>query len=164
MTLAVRQREFWAAIFVMMLSIGFLLWAKTYPHISGAVPVLVAWGTIALSLIEAVSQFETPFGRRVRRMVTADKIVEWKMEGDDDAALPRIFLSVAWILAYLGGLFLVGFIITTPIYIFCYMLIHGGRSLRDSALAAAAVTLTIWLVFVVLFRYPLYPGVLLGGY
>ena len=164
MSFAIRQREFWAAIFVLALSVGYLLWAKTYPAEAGAVPVLVAWATIILSLIDAVSQFETPLGRWVRRLVTAEKIVEWKMEGDEDAALTRILLAVAWICGYLAALFLIGFIIATPIYILFYMLIHGRRSLRDSALAAAAATLTIWLVFVVLFGYPLYPGVLFGAY
>ena len=164
MTFAVRQRQFWSAISVLVLSIGFLLWAKTYPDDSGAVPVLVAWGTIVLAIIDVISQFETSFGRWVRRLITADKIVEWKMEGDETASVPRVLLSVAWVGAYLVALFLIGFIIATPIYVLLYMLIHGGRSLRDSALAAAATTLTIWLTFVVLFRYPLYPGVLFGGY
>ena len=164
MTLAVRQREFWAAIVVLALSVGYLLWAKRYPPEAGAVPVLVAWATIILSMIDAVSQFETPLGRWVRRLVTAEKIVEWKMEGDEDAPLTRILLAVAWIAAYLAALFLIGFLIATPIYILSYMLIHGGRSLRDSTLTAAGTTLAIWLTFVVLFRYPLYPGVLFGGY
>jgi Tripartite tricarboxylate transporter TctB family len=164
MTLAVRQREFWAAIVVLALSVGYLLWAKRYPPEAGAVPVLVAWATIVLSMIDAVSQFETPLGRWVRRLVTAEKIVEWKMEGDEDAPLTRILLAVAWIAAYLAALFLIGFLIATPIYILLYMLIRGGRSLRDSALTAAGTTLAIWLTFVVLFKYPLYPGVLFGGY
>jgi hypothetical protein len=164
MTFAVRQREFWAAILVLALSVSYLLWAKTYPPAAGAVPVLVAWTTIVLSIVDAVSQFETPLGRWVRRLVTAEKIVEWKMEGDEDAPLTRILLAVAWISGYLTALFLIGFMIATPIYILSYMRIHGGRSLRDSALAAAATTVAIWLTFVLLFRYPLYPGVLFGGY
>jgi hypothetical protein len=164
MTFAVRQREFWAAILVLALSVSYLLWAKTYPPAAGAVPVLVAWTTIVLSIVDAVSQFQTPLGRWVRRLVTAEKIVEWKMEGDEDAPLTRILLAVAWISGYLTALFLIGFMIATPIYILSYMRIHGGRSLRDSALAAAATTLAIWLTFVLLFRYPLYPGVLFGGY
>lgn len=162
MTLPVRQREFWAALFVLALSVAFLLWARTYPGMSGAMPVLVAWGTIVLSLIDVVSQLETPFGRWLHRLVTADRIVEWKMEGDEDTPLARVLFSVAWVLGYLAALFLAGFLAATPIYIFLYMVIHGGRGLRDSALTAAATTLTIWLVFVVLFRYPLYGGLLFG--
>ncbi len=164
MTFPVRQREFWAAMFVLALSIAFLLWARKYPAPAGTMPVLVAWGTILLALVDVASQFETPFGRWLRRLVTADRIVEWKMEGDEDLPVSRIALSVFWVLAYLAALFFVGFIIATPVYIFLYMVIHGGRSIRDSVLAAAATTLTIWLVFVVLFRYPLYPGLLFGGY
>lgn len=164
MTLPVRQREFWAAMFVLALSIGFLLWARRYPGVSGAMPVLVAWGTIVLALVDVVSQFKTPFGRWLRRLVTADRIVEWKMEGDEDASARRILLSIAWVAGYLAALFLIGFLIATPIYIFFYMVIHGGRRLRDSALTAAATTLMIWLTFVVLFRYPLYKGLLFGGF
>ena len=164
MTLPVRQREFWAAMFVLALSVTFLLWARTYPAAAGKMPVLVAWGTIVLALVDVASQFETPSGRWLRRLVTADKIIEWKMDGAEDVSVSRIALSVFWLLAYFAALFLVGFIIATPIYIFLYMVIHGGRSIRDSALASAATTLTIWLVFVFLFRYPLYPGVLFGGY
>jgi hypothetical protein len=163
MTFAVRQREFWSALVVLMLSIGFLLWARTYPHDAGAVPVLVAWGTIALSLIDIVSQFETPFGQRIRRVLAAQKIVEWKMEGDEEAALSRIFLSVAWIIGYLVAIFLVGYIIATPIYVFFYMVLHGRRGVRDSALTAAGTTLAIWAVFVKLFGYPLYEGLLFGA-
>jgi hypothetical protein len=163
MILAVRQREFWSGAVMLALGIGFLLWARTYSGTAGAMPVLVAWGTIVLSLIDIVSQFETPLGRRVRRLVTADKIVEWKMEGDEEAALRRILLSVAWLVGYLVGLFLVGFLIATPVYIFFYMVIHGGRSVRDSALTAAGTTFMIWLTFVVLFKYPLYQGLLFGA-
>jgi hypothetical protein len=164
MILPVRRRDFWAATLVLALSVAFLLWARSYPGTPGAMPVLVASATIALALVDVVSQFETPFGRWLRRLVTADKIVEWKMEGEEDIPLGRIVLSIGWVAAYLVALFLVGFIIATPVYIFLYMIIHGGRSLRDGALAAAGVTLTIWLVFVVLFRYPLYTGLLFGGY
>jgi hypothetical protein len=82
MTFAVRQRDFWAAVVVLGMSIGFLVWASTYPHLPAAVPVLVAWITIVLSLIEIVAQVETPWGRWVRRLVTGGRIGEWKMEGD----------------------------------------------------------------------------------
>jgi hypothetical protein len=47
---------------------------------------------------------------------------------------------------------------------FLYMLLHGGHSLRNSLLVTAATTLAIWLIFEVAFKYPLYPGVLFGGY
>jgi hypothetical protein len=153
-----------AALIVLAASIGFLLWARTYPARSGAMPELVAWATIALTLIDVLIQFETPWSRWLRRLVTAEKIVEWKPEGDEEASVGRIALSIAWVAGYVILLYFIGFLIATPIYMFCYMLIHGGHSLRNSVLLTAGTALTIWLTFEVFFRYPLYPGVLFGGY
>lgn len=158
-----RRRDFAAAVFVLALCIGFLLWARTYQGTSATMPVLVAWGTIALTLVDVVSQLDVPFGRWLRRLVTAEKIVEWKLEGEDEVPASRVALSIFWVFAYLAALLLVGFIIATSIYMFLYMVIHGRRSILFSALATAATTLTIWLTFVVLFKYPLYHGMLFGG-
>jgi hypothetical protein len=44
------------------------------------------------------------------------------------------------------------------------MIFHGGHSIRDSVLVSVGTTLAIWLTFEVLFKYPLYPGSLFGGY
>jgi hypothetical protein len=164
MTASVRWRDLWVALFVFAISVGFLLWARTYPPRSGAVPELVAWATIALSLIDIAIQFETPWGLWLRRLVTAEKIVEWKMEGDEDASLGRIVAAVAWVAGYVAMLYFVGFLIATPVYMFLYMWLHGKLGMLTNLLVTAGTALTIWLTFEVFFRYPLYPGVLLGGY
>jgi hypothetical protein len=163
-TAAVRWRDLSAALIVFAASLGFLLWARAYPPRSGAVPEMVAWATIALTLIDIGSQFETTWGRWLRRLVTAEKIVEWKLEGDEDASPMRVAIAIAWVVAYVVLLYFVGFMIATPIYTFFYMWLYGGHTLRNSVLLTAATSLTIWLTFEVFFRYPLYPGVLLGGY
>jgi hypothetical protein len=164
MTASVRWRDLSVALLVLAASIGFLLWAKTYPPRSGAVPELVAWATIVLSLIDIVSQFETPWGLWLRRLVTAEKIVEWKMEGDEDASLGRILAAIGWVAGYVVMLYFIGFLIATPIYMFLYMHFHGGLRLLTNLLVTAGTALTIWVTFEIAFKYPLYPGVLLGGY
>jgi hypothetical protein len=163
-TTAVRWRDLSAALVVLAASVGFLLWARTYPPRSGAVPELVAWATIMLTLVDVATQFDTPWGRWLRRLVTAEKIVEWKLDGDEDASAGRVAIAIAWVAGYVVLLYFIGFMIATPIYMFCYMLLHGGHSIRNSLLLTAATALTIWLTFEVFFRYPLYPGVLFGGY
>jgi len=164
MTAVVRWRDFAAALLVLAISVGFLLWARSYPPRSGAVPELVAWATIVLTLVDIVIQFETPWGRWLRRLVTAEKIVEWKMEGDEEASVGRIALAIAWVAGYVVLLYFIGFMIATPIYMLLYMIVHGGHTIRNSVLVTAGTALTIWLTFEVFFRYPLYPGVLFGGY
>jgi hypothetical protein len=161
--MTLRWRDLAPALAVLAIGVGFLFWSQSFSLRARLVPVLVSWLTIALALIDAAAQLDTAWGRRIRRLVTARNVVEWRMEGDAEAGARRIAFAIGWVLGYLALLALVGFLIATPVYMFLYMLIHGGRSLRDSALAAAATTVAIWLTFEVAFRYPLYPGLLFGG-
>jgi Tripartite tricarboxylate transporter TctB family len=164
MTATVKWRELGPALLVLAGSITFLFWARSYSGRSGAMPELVAWLTIALSLIDVIIQFDTAPSRALRRLVTAKRIVEWKMEGEEDASFSVILRSIAWVVGYVVLLYFVGFLIATPIYMFLYLLFHGGHNLRNSVLVTAGTTLLIWLTFEVAFKYPLYPGVLFGGY
>lgn len=164
MIAAARWRNLGTALFVLCASVVFLFWAQGYPHQSRAMPELVAWATIVLALVDVIIQFDTAPSRWLRELVTAKRIVEWKLDGEEDATLGRALLAVAWVAGYAVLLYLVGFMIATPIYMFFYMIFWGGHSLRNSVLVTAGTTLTIWLTFVVLFNYQLYPGVLFGGY
>ncbi len=165
MIASIRWRAMGPALIVLAIAVVFLLWAQTYPPRSSAVPKLVGWIAIILALIDVASQTETRLGLWLRRFVSAQNVIEWKAQGDEEAAgWGRVLLSVLWVFGYLGGVLAVGFLLTTPIYIVLYMVWHGHKSLRASLIVAAVTTFTIWLTFEIIFRYPLYPGVLFGGY
>lgn len=161
---AVRWRDFSAAMVTLALGIAFLAWAQAYPPKAAAVPTLVAWITIVLSLLDLASNIETQAGRLLRRLAASDNAIEWKVEGEREAGSRRIASATVWLLAYLAGVVLAGFLAATPAYIFLYMKLHGRRSALLAALAALGTTAGIWLAFELAFRYPLYPGVLFGGY
>jgi hypothetical protein len=157
--------DFCAALVVLTIGVAFLAWAQTYPPDAAEVPTLVAWLTIVLALVDAAARTETALGRALRRLVSAEQVIEWKADGDDgNASARRVASSVFWLLAYLAGVALVGFLLATPLYIFLYVKLHGGHSARAGALAGLGTTLGIWIVFQLAFRYPLYPGLLFGGY
>ena len=165
MTGITNWRDFGAALVMLAFAVVFLLWTLTLPARAAAMPTLVAWLAIALTLIDVVAQTETTVGRVVRRFVSAEKVIEWKAQGDgEDATWGRVVLSVLWVVGYLAGVYLVGFLLTTPLYVFLYMLLHGGKSFRAAAINAAVTTFLIWLTFEIAFKYPLYPGILFGGY
>ena len=164
MTAGTRWRNLGTAAFVLFASVVFLFWAQTYSGQSRTMPELVAWVTIVLATIDLIIQFDTAPSRWLRGLVTAKRIVEWKLDGDEDASLGSVLLAVGWIVGYVVLLYFLGFLIATPIYVLLYMIFHGGHSIRNSVLITAGTTLTIWLTFEVLFKYPLYPGVLFGGY
>jgi hypothetical protein len=165
MTGITNWRDFGAALVVLVFAVVFLLWTQTIPARSTAMPTLVAWLAIALALIDVVAQTETAVGRAVRHFVAAEKVIEWKAQGNgEDATWGRVLLSVLWVVAYLAGVYLVGFLLTTPVYVFLYMILHGRKSLRTAGIAAILTTALIWLTFEIAFKYPLYPGILFGGY
>jgi hypothetical protein len=161
---AIHWRDFGAALVVLAIAAGFLAWAHAYPPEVAAVPKLVAWITIVLALIDAAARTETAPGRALRRLVSAEHVVEWSAEGDREAGTRRIASALFWIVAYLGGVLAAGFLLATPLYVFLYMKLHGAKPALASALAALLTTAAIWLTFQTLFRYPLYPGLLFGGF
>jgi hypothetical protein len=160
----IQWRDFSAALLTLALGIAFLVWAQAYPPKAAAVPTLVAWLTIVLSLVDLVSHTATAAGRLLGRLAGSENAVEWKVEGDQQAPAWRIASSVGWLLAYLVAMMLAGILLATPAYIFLYMTLHGRRSALASALVAIGTTAGVWLIFVLAFRYPLYPGLLFGGY
>jgi hypothetical protein len=164
MIAVINWRNLATALLVLAGAIVVLLWARSYSGQARAMPELVAWATIALTLIDVIIQFDTAPSQWLRRLVTAERIVEWKLEGEEEAGLGKIMLAIGWVAGYIVLLYFVGFLIATPIYVLFYMIFHGGHSIRDSVLVSVGTTLAIWLTFEVLFKYPLYPGSLFGGY
>jgi hypothetical protein len=160
----IQWRDFCAALVTLALGVGFLVWTQAYPPEAAAVPALVAWIAIVLSLVDLAANTETAPGRVLRRLAGSENAIEWKVEGDRKAGTQRVASSTFWVAAYVAGSFLAGFLLATPAYIFLYMKLHGARSAFAAAVAAAGTTLGVWLVFQLAFRYPLYPGLLFGGY
>jgi hypothetical protein len=162
MTAVSRKGHLGASLAVLSIGAVFLLWAQIYPRNTGTVPTLVALLTIVLGVFDLTAQSQTTLGRAVARFSGRG---EGAMDGKpDDASWQVMLLSILWPLGYVAAIILAGFLLVTPLYILCYMRVHGGKSLLSSAVSAAVTTLLIWLTFEVLFRYPLYPGVLFGGY
>lgn len=161
---AILWRELGAALVTLALGAGFLAWAHAYPPKAAAVPKLVAWITIVLAVIDLAANTETRLGRVLRRLTGSENAIEWKVEGEREAGSRRIGSSIFWVLAYLAGVVLAGILPATAAYIFFYMKLHGGRSMLAAASTAVGTTLGVWLAFELLFRYPLYPGLLFGGY
>ena len=149
---------------VLVIGIVFLLWSQVYPPRMSAMPKLVGWVTIVLALIDIAAQFDTALGRVLRR------IAGWSSPARAAGAARRpkpswrrIAFAMLWVVGYVAAIYVFGFLATTPVYIFLYMFLHGGKPLRTSALSAVIITAAIWLTFEYLFHYPLYPGLLFGG-
>ena len=164
MSAALDKRNLGPGLLALAIGILCLVWAQAYAPRESAMPELVGWATIALALIDIAAQFDTKWGRVLRRVAGMDMDGDSSM--DDWVKRPswsRIGIAMLWVTGYGAAIYLFGLLATTPIYIFLYMLIHGRRRPATSAMNAAVITVAIWVTFEYLFHYPLYPGVLFGG-
>lgn len=156
------RRDAVAACIVLAVSVVFLVWAQEYPRRLGIVPSLVAWAAIALSLLDLAAQTETRAGRVIRRFSGQGARNEPE-ERERSANEHSEAVAMLWPVGYTLAVVAFGFLVATPAYVFLYMWLHGAKPLRSSVLGALVTTLAIWLTFQVLFRYPLYQGVVFGG-
>jgi hypothetical protein len=164
MTSARRWGDFAPSLIVLAIAIVYLLWAQIYPRATGTVPSLVAWATIILALIDLAAHTETRLGRSVRRVVGQPRADQAAGEQEQTVGWRTILYANLWPIGYVAAVIVAGFMLTTPLYVLLYMWLHGRKSVLFCAVSGVVTTLLIWLTFEVLFRYPLYQGVLFGGY
>jgi Tripartite tricarboxylate transporter TctB family len=164
MAMAVSKRDLGAGFVVLAIGVVFLLWSHVYPPRMSAMPKLVGWITIVLALIDIAAQFDTVLGRLLRRIAGLELAgLSPASDRQVEPGWTRVAIAMLWVVGYVAAIYLFGLLATTPVYIFLYMVLHGRKPARESALAAVITTAAIWFTFEYLFHYPLYPGLLFGG-
>jgi len=115
------------------------------------VPLLVGSVTLLLLLIDMLRTL------RARGVVVGNDT--------NTASVPpvRELQAIAYVAGAAAGIYLLGFAVTIPIYLFTSVAFFGKQSTRTAVTVALLTSLTIYLLFEVLLRYKLYPGLLFGG-
>ena len=138
---------------------GVLIVSYGYEPAERALPVLVAWTTIALLILEVLVQGGTPAGRRIDRL----------LQGNDAGPEPERAPPVAVLIHAFGwpGLLvaltvLIGILPAVLVYVFFSLKVAGGKSLRQAMAIAVALTGLSWLLFEWTMSYRLFRGVLMG--
>lgn len=159
MTVTETRRNLYVSVVILAAMIGFLVWSYAYDPGSRLVPVVVGWAGIVLCLLDLVAHLDHPIGRMVGTVLSGTA------HRDEDVhetarRFGRELIACLWMVAALAGVVLFGFLLTTPVYVFAYMLWHGRRTVRQAGITAVVTTLFIWIVFELLLRYELFRGVL----
>lgn len=148
------------------LFVALLLWLSSgYPPRARYVPQVVAiFSLFCLALqfaLDAFPRLESLYGTIEQADVfSIDEGVKAARLGDDsDRRLE--FVAYFWLLGLLGGLFVLGFLISIPLYIAFYLRFQAGLSWPRSTIYGALTWLFVYLLFVRLFEIPLYSGMLL---
>lgn len=144
------------AVLVSIFAAVVLVTAYSYGGMSGTFPQLVGWVFLGLTLLEVGVQ-----------VAAAARPGGPSGDGQDgekkDLSVVKEFKSFGWLGVLLLALYLVGFIISTPLYVFAFLRFSGQRSLAMSAAIAVGATAFVYIVFIQLLEYKLFPGVLLMG-
>jgi hypothetical protein len=79
-------------------------------------------------------------------------------DGEAISPLPGNLISFAWLVGLVIGIYLIGFLISIPIWIIAYLKVRGKGWLMSLALATGT-TAIIYILFIVLLQADLYEGI-----
>lgn len=147
------------AMLLTVLATVALVTAYSYSRSSGLFPIFVGWIFVALTLLELAVQLKALTGAGKRILPEADAA-----ESLQEPVGPlRQFGGFLWLGLLLVVLYVAGFLIAIPVFMFAFLRISADRTALQSASVAIVATALIYAVFVSLLAYRLYPGVLFGG-
>ncbi len=151
-------RDYLPAAGLFVVTSFYLYLSAGYPARARAFPAMVAWAMLALIALDLLSRTETRLGRAVKRTLNpaADRVAR---ESDHVQSWQRQVASVLWIAGFATAIVLIGILAAVPLYVFGALRFRGGRPLLTCLLAAAGATAFIYLLFGVVLRLNLYPGI-----
>lgn len=139
-----------AAVVLLAVSVTLLVLAQSFGRSSGMFPRFIGWIFVLLCTAELLVQLKNTFVDRVPFSI-------------NPPALKKDLVALGWLVALLILLFVLGFMVTVPLFIFVFLRLHARQSvMRCAAIAAGAIGF-VYLIFVLLLEYALYPGLVFGG-
>lgn len=145
---------------LILVMLGALIGSYSYEPDARALPVLVAWTTLGLLLLELLVQTGTPVGRRIEAML------QTKSDGEASEDVPvvrALAYAIGWPGFLLAMTLLIGILPAVLVYVCLSLKLVGAKSWPRALSAALAVTAFAWVLFEWGMSYRLYRGVLMGG-
>lgn len=152
-------RDYLPAVGLLVVTLLYLYLSYGYPPKARAFPAMVAWVMLALIALDLLSRTQTRLGRAVKRALNpaADRV---PLADDHGQSTRRQVTSVLWVAGVTAAMVLIGIIGAVPLYVFSALRLRGKRPLLTCLLISAATTGFIYLLFGVVLRLNLYPGIL----
>jgi hypothetical protein len=144
------------AIGLLVITSLYLYLSYGYPAKARAFPAMVAWVMLALLVLDLVSRTETRLGSAVMRALNPAQA----RSGGEAPSAGRQVSAILWIAGFTVGIVLIGILGAVPLYVFAAIRFRGGRGYLTALAAAVGATLFIYLLFGVVLRLSLYPGIL----
>ncbi len=135
---------------ILALSTLLVVLALTMPFFSSKfLPVLIGGLVMILAVVELVKE--------LRSVKASDNGARGGAAG---TSFHGFLLAALWFGGYLAGVFLIGFVIATALFILLFLKIAGARWLPSIAYSVLT-TGAIWLIFQYLMKATLYQGIII---
>lgn len=154
--------DYLPALALWIVTAGYLATAYGYGPDSRIVPVLIAWSMLALLALDLASRTGTRLGRALTRWLNPAAEAA-KSAPPARYPVSKQVAAVSWLAGFTAALLLIGVLYAVPLYVFGSMRLRGRRSFLVSLAGGAGAALFVWLLFVVVLRLQLYPGLIFGG-
>ena len=154
--------DYMPAFGLLIITAVYLATAYNYKADARAVPAGVAWVMLVLVTLDLVSRTQTGIGAALMHWLNPAGDTSNQKEVKRYPALKQI-AAVAWVAAFAAALVLIGILYAVPLYVFSSLFIQGRRPLPLCIGVSAAATAMIYVLFALVLRLELYPGILFGG-
>lgn len=144
--------------FILLVAVWALYATKDWPFNTALYPRVVSVPFILLATAEFVLSLRGRDGGDGGRAMD----VQISAATDPPTAMRRTLIALGWLLAFFGGIWLLGFVVAVPVFVFAYLKFGGRESWVTSLGLAAAAWAGFYGLFVRLLHLPFLPGVLMG--
>ncbi len=155
--------EYLPALGLLAVTAGYLVQAYTYAPESRLVPAGVAWVMIAFLALDLAARSRTHLGDVVNRWLSSAASSRGTLKDDDARPLGRQVAAVLWVAGFTLALALIGILAAVPLYVIASLRWRGRRPYGLCLAVSAGTAVLIWLLFAVVLRIDLYPGLLATG-
>ena len=147
------------SLLVLCFVAAYIVESYGYDEAERTVPLLVAWSTLAILVLDRLTVSNTSVGRMI-----AVAFPRSAGSAAERRSMAREIEIVVWLAGVTAAIFLVGFLPTIPAFVLLSLIIRGKRRPEKAVALAAGVLAFVWVVFEWLMGYELYRGILLGAF
>ncbi len=151
-------------LFLMLFVLVLLFLSFGYDRESALFPLLVSGATFALGLFALVAEFMPKLGRFAETdlfQIATDKEKDTKKEVKA-INFRNLSFTAFWIILILLLVFCVGFLISLPLWICCYIRFQGKRPWAYALMTALILWVFIYGFFVKIMGLELFQGIFFG--
>ena len=152
------QTSLIVALLILVIAISVLITAYSYSGGSGIFPRFIGWIFIGLTMTECLVQ--------LRAIMSTPATEKNTIASNTHLLREKVLKEIKgflWIGVFLVLLYLTGFLIGIPLYIFAFLRLVAEKSYKQCTIISAVATLSVYILFIELLQYRLFQGVLFGS-